>query len=143
MIFNLDSTKIIGLSYPDAKLFVFDIASKTTKNLGDIMTHKVFGGPERNWRSVARDLYCDPETGAVYTSGDNGFLVKYMPGADKLELTWMRLTCVLEAAKIKPSSTTSNAIGTKPGRLIFSPELVLPAESYLIMIPLLPLTPSR
>ena len=91
MIFNLDSTKIIGLSYPDANFFVFDIASKTTTNLGDIMTHKVFSGPERNWRSVARALYCDPETGAIYTSGDNGFLLKYIPGSDELELTWMRL----------------------------------------------------
>ena len=91
MTFNRDSTQIIGLSYPDANFFIFDLASKTTRNLGDIMTHKVFGGPERNWRSVARDLYCDPETGAVYTSGDNGFLLKYKPGSDQLELTWMRL----------------------------------------------------
>jgi hypothetical protein len=91
MIFNRDSTKIIGISYPDANLFVFDIDTKTTTNLGDIMTHKVYGGPERNWRSVPRDLYCDAATGAVYTSGDNGFLLKYMPGADQLELTWMRL----------------------------------------------------
>lgn len=91
MIFNRDSTKIVGLSYPDAKLFVFDLATKTTTNLDDIMTHKVFGGPERNWRSVARDLYCDPVSGAIYTSGDNGFLLKYMPGSDQLELTWMRL----------------------------------------------------
>ncbi len=91
MIFNQDSSKIVGLTYPDANFFVFDPESGSTKNLGDIMTHKVYGGPERQWRSVPRDLYCDPLTGNVYTSGDNGFLLKYKPGSDKLELTWMRL----------------------------------------------------
>lgn len=91
MIFNKDSTKIIGLTYPDANFFVFDLASKTTKSFGDIMTHKVYGGPERNWRSVPRDLIYDPETNAVYTSGDNGFLLKYKEGSEELELTWMRL----------------------------------------------------
>jgi len=79
---NTDSTKIYGLSYPDANFFIFDIASKTTKNLGDIFTEKVYGGPERHWRSVPRALYCHPETGHVYTSGDNGFLLRYTPGSD-------------------------------------------------------------
>ena len=55
------------------------------------MTHKVYGGPERNWRSVPRDIFCDPKTGLVYTSGDNGFILKYSPKSDSLELTWMRL----------------------------------------------------
>lgn len=88
---NTDSTKIYGLSYPDANFFIFDLATKTTKNLGDIYTHKVYGGPERHWRSVPRALYCHPGTGYVYTSGDNGFLLRYKPGHDQLELTWMRL----------------------------------------------------
>jgi len=88
---NEDSTKIYGLSYPDANFFIFDIATRTTKNLGDIYTHKVYGGPERHWRSVPRALYCHAKTGQVYTSGDNGFLLRYTPGSDQLELTWMRL----------------------------------------------------
>jgi hypothetical protein len=91
MTFNNEKTKIYGLSYPDAVFFVFDIKSRTVKRYGDIMTHKVFGGPERTWRSVPRDLYCDPATGNVYTSGDNGFLLRYNPLGDSLELTWMRL----------------------------------------------------
>lgn len=91
MTFNTLKTKIYGLSYPDAIFFIFDLKTRTTKQYGDIMTHKVYGGPERFWRSVPRDIFCDPETGSVYTSGDNGFLVKYDPGKDKLELTWMRL----------------------------------------------------
>ncbi|MCK4747346.1 MAG: hypothetical protein KAT15_09930, partial [Bacteroidales bacterium] len=91
MVFNQDSSRIYGLSYPDANFFIFDLKSGTTTNMGDIMTHKVYGGPERQWRSVPRDLYCDPATGIVYTSGDNGFLLKYTPGSDQLELTYMRL----------------------------------------------------
>jgi len=91
MTFNPTKTAIYGLSYPDAIFFIFDVNTRTTKKYGDIMTHKVFGGPERNWRSVPRDLFCDPATGEVYTSGDNGFLLKYDPKTDKLELTWMRL----------------------------------------------------
>jgi hypothetical protein len=91
MTFNPENTKIYGLSYPDAVFFIFDLKTRTTKKYGDIMTHRVYGGPERNWRSVPRDLYCDPSTGEVYTSGDNGFLLKYNPKTDKLDLTWMRL----------------------------------------------------
>ena len=88
---SADSSIIYGLSYPDANFFIFDINSRKTKNLGDIFTHKVYGGPERHWRSVPRALYCHPETGHVYTSGDNGFILRYLPEKDSLELTWMRL----------------------------------------------------
>jgi hypothetical protein len=91
MTFSPEKTKIYGLSYPDAIFFIFDLKTRTTKKYGDIMTQKVYGGPERNWRSVPRDLFCDPATGEVYTSGDNGFLLRFDPKTDKLELTWMRL----------------------------------------------------
>ncbi len=91
MTLNPEKTRIYGLSYPDAVFFIFDLKTRTTRKFGDIMTHKVYGGPERNWRSVPRDLFWDSKTGAVYTSGDNGFLLKYNPKADSLELTWMRL----------------------------------------------------
>jgi hypothetical protein len=91
MTLNNERTKIYGLSYPDAIFFIFDLKTRTTRKFGDIMTHKVYGGPERNWRSVPRDLFCEAGTGNVYTSGDNGFLLKYSPKSDSLELTWMRL----------------------------------------------------
>lgn len=91
MTFSPDKKKIYGLTYPEARFFIFDLATRKTTDLGDIMTHKVYSGPERHWRTVPRALYCDPETGYVYTSGDNGFILRYRPGADKLELTFMRL----------------------------------------------------
>lgn len=91
MTMNTAKTKIYGISYPDANFFIFDIKTKATRNLGEFLAHRVYGGPEKTWRSVPRALYCDPATDDVYTSGDNGFLVKYSPKTDKLELTWMRL----------------------------------------------------
>jgi hypothetical protein len=86
-----DRTKLYGITYPDAHFFEFDLASRRTRDLGEFLAQKVYGGPERTWRSVPRALHCDPRTGAVYTSGDNGWIVRYMPGDDKLELTHMRL----------------------------------------------------
>jgi hypothetical protein len=91
MTMNVAKTIIYGISYPDAHFFKFDIESKTTRDFGEFLTYKVYSGPERAWRSVPRDLYCDPNTGNVYFSGDNGFLVRYTPGKEELELTWMRL----------------------------------------------------
>ncbi len=91
MCMNAEQTKIYGISYPDAHFFIFDLASRTTKDFGDVLTLKVYGGPERHWRSVPRAIYCHHETGDVYTSGDNGFLLRYRPEADSLDLTWMRL----------------------------------------------------
>jgi len=91
MTFNPDRTRIYGLTYPDAHFFVFDLASRQAKDLGEFLEHKVYSGPERHWRSIPRALYCDPKTGDVYTSGDNGIVLRYRPGAEKLELTGMRL----------------------------------------------------
>ncbi len=91
MALSPDKRTLYGLSYPDAHFFSFDLATGKTRDVGEFLQLKVYGGPERDWRSVPRALYCDPATGNVYTSGDNGFLLRYTPGADKLELTYMRL----------------------------------------------------
>jgi hypothetical protein len=91
MTFSPDKTKLYGLTYPDAHFFVFDLKTRRAVDLGDIMTHKIFSGPERHWRTVPRALYCDPETGSVYTSGDNGFILRYDPATARLGLTYMRL----------------------------------------------------
>ncbi len=91
MTFNQDKTKIYGITYPDAHFFIFDIKTRKTRDFGDILTERVFGGPERQWRSVPRALYCSPKTGCVYTSGDNGLIICYDPEKDIIAPTQMRL----------------------------------------------------
>ena len=86
-----DRSKIYGITYADAHFFVFDLAAKSTKDLGEFLTHKVYSGPDRHCRSVPRALYCHPKTGDVSTSGDNGFLVRCSPATGKIEPTYMRL----------------------------------------------------
>jgi len=91
MVLSPDKSTIYGISYPDAHFFVFDLATGKSRDLGEFLTYKVYGGPERDWRSVPRALYCDPKTGDVYTSGDNGFIVRYSAKTGRLALTYMRL----------------------------------------------------
>ena len=91
MTLSHDKTKIYGISYPDAHIFIFDLATKTTRDLGEFLAEIVYGGPERHWRSVPRALYCHPEDGRVFTSGDNGRIICYDPESDKIGFTNMRL----------------------------------------------------
>lgn len=91
MVWNEDKTKIHGLTYPDAHFFTFDITSHMTTDLGEILTNKVYNGPERHWRSIPRALYCHPETGDVYTSGEQAIVIRLRKGAEQFENTWMHL----------------------------------------------------
>jgi outer membrane protein assembly factor BamB len=91
MTLSPDRNTIYGISYPDAHFFVFDLSTGKSRDLGEFLTYKVYSGPERDWRSVPRALYCDPRTGDVYTSGDNGFIVRYSLETGRLALTYMRL----------------------------------------------------
>jgi hypothetical protein len=91
MTWNPDKTLIYGLSYPDAHFFIFDLKTRTTRDLGDIVHKIVFSGPERHWRTVPRALHCDPKTGQVYSSGENGLLWRYDPKTGRIEETDMRL----------------------------------------------------
>ena len=91
MAMSPDKSTIYGLTYPDAHFFVFDLRTRQTKDLGEILTHKVYSGPERHWRSVPRALYVHPKSGSVYTSGDNGLFIRYVPSTGAFEETNMRL----------------------------------------------------
>ncbi len=92
MAWNRDSTVIYGITYPDAHFFSHSIRDGKTHDFGEMLERKVFNGPERDWRTVPRALYCDPQTGYLYTSGDNGWIVQFRPGEDTLpQLTYMRL----------------------------------------------------
>jgi hypothetical protein len=91
MTWGPDKGTIYGLSYPDAHFFVFDVATRKTRDLGDVVKRVVFAGPERDWRTVPRALHCDPATGRVYSSGENGLVWRYDPATDRIEETDMRL----------------------------------------------------
>ncbi len=82
--------RLYGISYPDARLFVHDLARKTTTDLGAVVERKVFSGPERTWRSVPRALHVDRD-GRVFTSGENGRVVVLAPGATGLAATDLQI----------------------------------------------------
>lgn len=86
-----DRKTLYGLTYPDAHFFSFDGATRQTRDLGEFLEQRVYGGPERFWRSVPRALFCDAATGRVYTSGDNGWIVAFDPATGKFTPTDMRL----------------------------------------------------
>lgn len=73
-----DGSTIYGITYPDAKFFLFDINKQKFEIIGDTDNKIVYHGPERHWRSVSRDLICDSQ-GNVYFSGTDGILKYYSP----------------------------------------------------------------
>jgi hypothetical protein len=87
----LDEThrQLYGLSYPDAKFFVFDLETKKCTDVGPVLERKIYSGPERTWRSVPRALCL--YRGMVYTSGEDGRIVYYNPSAQKLVRTSMQM----------------------------------------------------
>lgn len=91
MAWSADRRLIYGITYPDAHFFSFDIETKKAHDYGEFLAKRVYNGPERHWRSIPRALWCDEKTGMIYTSGDNGWLVRFDPGAGKFSLTTMRL----------------------------------------------------
>lgn len=91
LAWSADRKVIYGISYPDARFFAFDVATKQCRDHGEFLQRRVFGGPERHWRSVPRALFCDPASGHVYTSGDNGWMVRFEPATGKFQPTNMRL----------------------------------------------------
>lgn len=81
---------LYGVTYPDAHFFVYDLAKKQSRDVGPVVSRKIYSGPERTWRSVPRALYLAPD-GRVYTSGDEGRIVCYNPATQKLALTAMQI----------------------------------------------------
>jgi hypothetical protein len=81
---------------------------------------------------VPRALYCHPETGHVYTSGDNGFLLRYRPESDTLELTWMRLPGEFwEGLKSWDYPIVEQIVRTSDGRVFASTH-----DGYLVQLDL-------
>lgn len=97
--------RLYGITYPEARFFVWDLEkNKTIENLL-LLDRKVYSGPERHWRSVPRALHVTgtgrdasgsySKTGAsarrVYTSGEDGRVVYYDSASKKLIRTEMQI----------------------------------------------------
>jgi hypothetical protein len=87
---NVAGTEIYGLTYPDGRFFVYNIASGKFTDVGPVDEERVFHGPERHWRSLPRALVCD-NAGRVFTSGTRGELIYYCPKTRKLQTTGLRV----------------------------------------------------
>ena len=90
MTIDTAAAKIYGISYPDAHFFLVDLKSGTSVDKGEILSRRVFSGPERTWRSIPRSLIVDGE-GKVYFSGDDGLIEYYDPQTDKFAKTMLRI----------------------------------------------------
>jgi len=81
---------IYGLTYPNGFMFSFDIEKNKFNNIGKTNEKIIFHGPERNWRTLPRDLVCD-NNGTVYTFGSEGRLLYYRPGKKQLTKTDIKI----------------------------------------------------
>jgi hypothetical protein len=90
MAIDAETAVIYGVTYPDGRLFAYDIAQKKFRDLGDIDGTVFFHGPEREWRSLPRALVIGPAH-RLYTSGANGDLVYYDPEDNKIHSTGQRI----------------------------------------------------
>jgi hypothetical protein len=85
-----NGSTIYGITYPDAKFFLYHINEQRFEVIGSIDEKIVFHGPERYWRSISRDLICDAQ-GRVYFSGTDGMLKYYCPDTKNFRSTDLRI----------------------------------------------------
>lgn len=82
--------RLYGITYPDARLFRWDLAENRATDLGALLERKVYSGPERAWRSVPRALHIAGD-GRVYTSGEDGRIVYHDPETRAIVRTGMQI----------------------------------------------------
>jgi sugar lactone lactonase YvrE len=87
---NPQTRAMYGISYPEGHLFEYQLAARKFRDLGELHRKVVFHGPERGWRSLPRALVVG-DSGRVYTSGEDGFLVYYDPVQDKVQSTGLKI----------------------------------------------------
>ncbi len=89
MTMNPSRSMIYGITYPNAHFFSLNLETGEKKDFGEILRKRVFNGPVRHWRTVPRALL--HRYGHIYTSGNNGVIIKIRPQDGKITLTNMRL----------------------------------------------------
>ena len=87
---NPEGSIIYGITYPDAKFFLYHINEQRFDIVGTIDEKIVFHGPERYWRSLCRDIICDNQ-GNVYFSGTDGVLKYYSPQTGNFKSTGQKI----------------------------------------------------
>ncbi len=87
---DAQARRLYGITYPDARFFVWDLKKNKTVESMPLLDRKVYSGPERQWRSVPRALAIASE-GRVYTSGEDGRMVYYDPAANKIVKTDLQI----------------------------------------------------
>jgi hypothetical protein len=87
---NPNREELYGLTYPDGHFFVYNIALKKFRDVGEVDTQKVYHGPERHWRTLPRSLICD-DSGRVFMSGTKGILKYYDPQKGKIISTGLEI----------------------------------------------------
>ncbi len=87
---DAERRRLYGTTYPDARLFCWDLKQGRATDLGPVVERKVYSGPERTWRSVPRALHITRD-GRVYTSGEDGRIVFFDPESGKVVRTKMQI----------------------------------------------------
>jgi len=82
--------RLLGITYPGARLFSWNLNDNSARDLGAVVERKIYSGPERAWRSVPRALYL-AQDGKVYTSGEDGRIIYFDPGRQKIVRTEMQI----------------------------------------------------
>jgi hypothetical protein len=83
---NMDPARgrIYGVTWPTGRVFYYDVAGRTTKDLGCF-----FEGGENGtgaaYRTICRSLAVDPRDGSVYFTRGEGSILAYRYGRDQVE----------------------------------------------------------
>lgn len=75
---------LYGLTYPSGNFFRYEITDAKFTVLGRVAEHKMRGEKFERDRLIGRAIAIDKD-GAAYTSGEDGALFRYVPGAAKIE----------------------------------------------------------
>lgn len=87
---DAERRRLYGITYPDARLFYWDLKQGRATDLGPVVERKIYSGPERTWRSVPRALHIAGD-GRVYSSGEDGRIVFFDPESGKVVRTKMQI----------------------------------------------------
>jgi hypothetical protein len=121
-----DGMKIYGLTYPHGHFFIYEVKEKKYEDKGEIYKNKVYGGPNRSLRSIARSLISD-SNGNIYGSTDDQRVFVYREETDQLEVLDIKIPHIYISVIEVLTSANEDWIygGTSEGFLFkFNPEKI-------------------